>query len=136
MTDYDARCGLCLNHWFARLEYVGPAPQVGWVRCPRCGTDGNALKMHDADVAAHPPPPGLLLGYSEGWNDAKAGRQYGEGRDGHRRDIRPLSCGVIALCGPNGEPLACGYDAGHEGAHSWATLPTFVQVPPNTGHAV
>ena len=25
-------------------------------------------------------PDGYLLGYADGWNDAKGGRQYGEGR--------------------------------------------------------
>jgi hypothetical protein len=34
-------------------------------------------------------------------------------------------CGVLCACGPNGEPLACGYEPGHQGGHSWATLPTF-----------
>jgi hypothetical protein len=33
-------------------------------------------------------------------------------------------CGVVCNCGPNGEPIACGYVDGHNGAHSWATLPT------------
>lgn len=35
-------------------------------------------------------------------------------------------CGIISHSGPNGEPLACAYLEGHAGAHSWATLPTFV----------
>lgn len=35
-------------------------------------------------------------------------------------------CGTICPCGPNGEPLACGYEQGHNGNHSWATLPTFL----------
>jgi hypothetical protein len=34
-------------------------------------------------------------------------------------------CGITSNSGPNGEPLACGYVAGHEGAHAWSTLPTF-----------
>ncbi len=34
-------------------------------------------------------------------------------------------CGVVSHSGPNGEPLACGYPADHEGTHSWADLPTF-----------
>jgi hypothetical protein len=34
-------------------------------------------------------------------------------------------CGVLCGCGPNGEPLACGYKPGHQSGHSWATLPTF-----------
>lgn len=34
-------------------------------------------------------------------------------------------CGTICPCGPTGEPLACGYQSGHNGPHSWATLPTF-----------
>lgn len=34
-------------------------------------------------------------------------------------------CGVACSCGPNGEPLGCGYEPGHGGEHSWATLPTF-----------
>lgn len=34
-------------------------------------------------------------------------------------------CAIVCKCGPNGEPLACGYKRGHHGDHSWATLPTF-----------
>lgn len=34
-------------------------------------------------------------------------------------------CGVVCNCGPNGEPIACGYADGHDGAHSWASLPTY-----------
>ncbi len=34
-------------------------------------------------------------------------------------------CGTISASGPNGEPLACAYAPNHDGAHSWATLPTF-----------
>lgn len=33
-------------------------------------------------------------------------------------------CGVICPCGPNGEPLACGWLPGHDGTHSWGSLPT------------
>jgi hypothetical protein len=36
-----------------------------------------------------------------------------------------VMCCVVSHSGPNGEPLACGYARGHQGAHSWATLPTF-----------
>ena len=36
-------------------------------------------------------------------------------------------CGVTSLSGPNGEPLGCGWKAGHSGPHSWSTLPTFVR---------
>ena len=45
-------------------------------------------------------------------------------------DQRNLSalplCGVICPCGPEGEPLACGYEPDHDGNHSWASIPTFV----------
>lgn len=34
-------------------------------------------------------------------------------------------CGVVCNCGPNGEPLACGYAPHANGPHSWAALPTF-----------
>jgi hypothetical protein len=34
-------------------------------------------------------------------------------------------CGTVCECGPNREPLACGFPKGHDGAHAWATLPTF-----------
>ena len=34
-------------------------------------------------------------------------------------------CGCVCCCGPNLEPLACGYKRGHDGAHAWGTLPTF-----------
>lgn len=38
----------------------------------------------------------------------------------------PGICGVICNCGPNGEPMACGYEKGHEPtAHSWSSLPTW-----------
>jgi len=32
---------------------------------------------------------------------------------------------MVCECGPNREPLACGFKRGHDGAHAWATLPTF-----------
>jgi hypothetical protein len=35
-------------------------------------------------------------------------------------------CGMVCTCGPNLEPLACGYKHGHDGEHAWASLPTFV----------
>lgn len=35
-------------------------------------------------------------------------------------------CGTVCAAGPNLEPLACAYKKGHEGNHSWATLPTFL----------
>jgi hypothetical protein len=41
-----------------------------------------------------------------------------------------MICGCMSLSGPNREPLACGYEIGHEGDHSWATLPTFVRGSP------
>jgi len=34
-------------------------------------------------------------------------------------------CGIISHSGPQGEPLACAYLPGHEGIHSWGTLPTW-----------
>ncbi len=40
-------------------------------------------------------------------------------------EARNKICGIICNCGPNGEPLACGYLPGHDGDHSWATLPTW-----------
>ena len=40
----------------------------------------------------------------------------------------PSFCGVVSASGPNGEPLACGYEPGHDGPHSWASQPTFVHV--------
>lgn len=42
------------------------------------------------------------------------------------------TCTVSCPCGPNREPLRCGYKPGHKGGHSWATLPTFVR-PHNDG---
>lgn len=33
-------------------------------------------------------------------------------------------CGIVSNSGPDGEPLGCGYPAGHEGDHAWASLPT------------
>lgn len=45
-------------------------------------------------------------------------------------DPRLRMCGTVCACGPNLEPLACGYPDEHDGPHSWATLPTFVAVPP------
>jgi hypothetical protein len=42
------------------------------------------------------------------------------------------TCSVLSNSGPNGEPLRCGYKPAHKGAHSWATLPTFVR-PRNEG---
>ena len=40
-------------------------------------------------------------------------------------DPRMRMCAVVVNGGPNGEPLACAYDEGHDGDHSWASLPTF-----------
>lgn len=34
-------------------------------------------------------------------------------------------CGATSMSGPNGEPLACGYRALHQGPHAWSTLPTW-----------
>jgi len=34
-------------------------------------------------------------------------------------------CGVISASGRCYEPLACGFEPGHLGAHAWATLPSF-----------
>ena len=34
-------------------------------------------------------------------------------------------CGVVCNCGPEGEPLACGYPIGHEGNHAWSAIPSF-----------
>ena len=36
-------------------------------------------------------------------------------------------CAVVSASGPNGEPLACGYEPDHDGPHSWASLPTFTR---------
>jgi hypothetical protein len=36
-------------------------------------------------------------------------------------------CGITSQSGPNLEPLACGYKRGHDGAHSWSTLPTWAE---------
>lgn len=41
------------------------------------------------------------------------------------RGSRPVICGILSNSGPNGEPLACGYTPGHDGPHSWGTLPTW-----------
>lgn len=41
-------------------------------------------------------------------------------------------CGIISLSGINMKPIACGFEPGHEGAHSWATLPTFGPKDPAT----
>lgn len=60
---------------------------------------------------------------------AKAGRRAGLNKEEAERTAEKLTsqiCGVICNCGANGEPLACGYLVGHEGKHSWASLPTFV----------
>jgi len=36
-------------------------------------------------------------------------------------------CGVVCECGPEHEPLACGFPKGHAGPHAWASLPTWTQ---------
>lgn len=38
---------------------------------------------------------------------------------------RPNICGALSDSGYHGETLACGMPKGHEGAHAWASLPTF-----------
>lgn len=47
--------------------------------------------------------------------------------------IKAFMCGIVSMSGPNREPLACAYPPGHEGDHSWSTLPTFI--PGNLEHA-
>ena len=42
---------------------------------------------------------------------------------GRRVSPHDLCC-VVSNSGPNGEPLACAYAPGHQGIHSWGTLPT------------
>lgn len=39
-------------------------------------------------------------------------------------DAAPTICGITSFSGPNGEPLACGYRALHQGTHAWESLPT------------
>lgn len=46
-----------------------------------------------------------------------------------------MICGVVSNSGPNGEPLACGYAAGHEGVHAWASQPTWLPGHPVPKHA-
>lgn len=46
-----------------------------------------------------------------------------------RAQIRQEICAVVCNCGPNQEPLACGYRRDHAGEHSWALLPTFSSPP-------
>lgn len=36
-------------------------------------------------------------------------------------------CGVVCNCGPNREPLACGFEPHDDGPHSWASLPTWTE---------
>lgn len=43
-----------------------------------------------------------------------------------------IICGVVSMAGPHGEPLACAYPPGHEGDHSWATLPSWVPGNPES----
>lgn len=52
-------------------------------------------------------------------------------------DAAPTICGITSFCGPNGEPLACGYFALHQGPHAWESLPTWaaVALPEETPHA-
>lgn len=45
-------------------------------------------------------------------------------------------CGVVIAGGPHGEPVACGYDKGHQGAHSWAFLPTYRADSPHSSRHV
>jgi hypothetical protein len=42
-------------------------------------------------------------------------------------DSQQTICGVVCNCGPNGEPVACGYAKHDDGPHSWATLPTWTR---------
>lgn len=82
-------------------------------------------------VALHPTPgdgaklPGLTL-EEAGAMVAHVEQRVREMDEADRRANQPppAICGVVCNCGPNGEPLACGYAAGHAGAHSWASLPT------------
>lgn len=42
-------------------------------------------------------------------------------------ECKPFMCGIVSMSGLHGEPLACAYPPGHEGDHSWGTLPTFAK---------
>jgi len=39
--------------------------------------------------------------------------------------VDPALCCIGSESGPNREMLLCGYEYGHEGDHSWVSLPTF-----------
>lgn len=41
-------------------------------------------------------------------------------------ESKSFMCGIVSVCGPNGEPLACAYPPAHEGDHSWATISPFI----------
>jgi hypothetical protein len=45
------------------------------------------------------------------------------------RDRQQEMCMVVSQSGFLGELIGCGFKLGHEGAHSWASLPTFLQAP-------
>lgn len=48
----------------------------------------------------------------------------------------PQMCGVVLPnAGPNGEPLACAWNADHlpEIPHSWASLPSYLNGPADNG---
>ena len=42
--------------------------------------------------------------------------------------VSSFRCLAVSNSGPNGEPIGCGYNRGHKGDHSWATLPSFVEL--------
>lgn len=46
-----------------------------------------------------------------------------------RGNQQPM-CAITSLSGALGEPLGCGFKQGHEGPHSWASLPTFLASSP------
>jgi hypothetical protein len=69
----------------------------------------NATGGND-DAGLYPErAPGFVLGYYEGWADAKAGRQYGKGIHGRRSGIEENGAWLVPpwarpTCSVSGKP--------------------------------
>lgn len=141
--DALAECraiGKRVNEWEERLRALasgaGTAPcEHEWVRCEPVGPIATAYEMCSKCFATRGAGPASGEGESLVEQRLRAGLEVAlEWPDMELRHLiqetlnahpAPSICGIVSMSGPNGEPLACGYTQGHDGPHSWSTLPTW-----------
>ena len=86
-------CGLCRRH--RRLRYVmgvlrraGDEPSAAWLSRMFESMLDTEVELEMLEAGGTPEHLGVAQyrgGYFHGWSDARAGRQYGEGRSMDRR---------------------------------------------------